>query len=462
MARKIKFVLSDLHLGLALPTTKDSKQETVTTEKALVQFLQRIQSENTAKQQEIELILNGDFFDFLQVPAVDTYNPDEAYPMESYADSSQAASLKRLEIIAIQQKEVFQALRDFMHPEFPQRRVTIIKGDHDVSLFWPGVKNRLRKLLEASGERSSLLLFAGEYIKREKIYVEHGHQKAEAVNRYPDFIDPRHPDNPDRLYYPPSSALFINLINDVQHDTWVITGIKPVSNLIWYALSWNFNLAVKMLSHFFSHMSQKDVVADFLEVLENEETRRELSRRYANESKFRQAFHYRVLHYLNLTKPPTETEATKNVLNLLPSEALIIGQTEQEHQQNLLRQAAEDIAKRDKSKVVLFGHTHHPSQQLLKPGHVYINTGSWTRDFTNLSPDMVEALFKGKLELHNTTPRLPYARIDYDDTGEPIIAQLLYYSVSLDPDDETAPNKVNPKPEENKRTGGWLSGLFSI
>ncbi|MDM8528004.1 hypothetical protein QUF58_07290 [Anaerolineales bacterium HSG24] len=461
MARKIKFVLSDLHLGLALSTDK-AKPETVTTKKSLVQFLQRIQTESTANQQEIELILNGDFFDFLQVPAVETYNPDEIYPIECYADSSQAASLKRLEIIATQQKEVFQALTDFMHPQFPQRRVTIIKGDHDVSLFWPGVKNRLRKLLEASGERSSLLLFAGEYIKREQIYVEHGHQKAEKVNRYPDFIDPRHPDNPSLLYYPPSSALFINLINDIQHETWVITSIKPVSNLIWYALSWNFNLAVKMLSHFFSHMSQKDVVADFLEVLENEETRQELSRRYANESKFRQAFHYRVLHYLNLTKPPSETEATKNVLNLLPSEPLTIGQTEQEHQQNLLRQAAEDIAKRDKAKVILFGHTHHPSQQLLKPGHVYINTGSWTRDFTNISPDMVEALFRGKLETHNTTPRLPYARIDYDETGEPIIAQLLYYSVDLpSDDDETVPSKVNPK-KVHKRAGGWLGGFFSI
>ena len=457
MARKIKFVLSDLHLGLALPTTEKTKSETVTTEKVLVQFLQRIQTESTAKQQEIELILNGDFFDFLQVPAVDTYNPDETYSIESYADSSQVASLKRLEVIAIQQKEVFQALRDFMYPEFPQRRVTIIKGDHDVSLFWPQVKNRLRKLLEASGARSSLLLFAGEYIKREKIYVEHGHQKAEKVNRYSDFIDPRHPDNPHLLYYPPSSALFINLINDVQHDTWVITGIKPVSNLIWYALSWNFNLAVKMISHFFSHISQKDVVADFLETLENEETRQELAQRYANEPKFRQAFHYQVLHYLNLTRPPKETEATKSVLNLLPSEPLIIGQTEQKHQQNLLRQAAEDIVNRDKCKVVLFGHTHHPSQQLLKPGHVYINTGSWTRDFTDFTPDMIEALFSGKLDLHDA-PRLPYARVDYDDTGEPIIAQLLYYSIAST-DDETLPNKVY---KQNKPIGSWLSGLFSM
>jgi UDP-2,3-diacylglucosamine pyrophosphatase LpxH len=424
----------------------------VTTEQALVQFLRQIQTESETKQQEIELILNGDFFDFLQVPAVDKYDSQQVYPIDAYTDSSEAASLKRLRIISEQQPGVFKALSEFMHPENPQRRVTIIKGDHDVSLFWPGVKGYLRKLLEASGTRSSLLLFAGEFIKREKIYVEHGHQQAEKVNRYPDFIDPRHPDNPTLLYYPPSSALIINLINDIKPNTWVITSIKPATNLIWYALSWNFGLAVKMLTHFFSDMPQRTVVDEFLQALENEETRRELAQQYANNSKFRQAFHYRVLHYLNLTTPPSETEATKNVLNLLPSEPLIISQTEQEHQQNLLRQAADDISKKHKMKVILFGHTHHPSQQLLRPGHVYINTGSWTRDFTNVSAETLEALFTGKLEYHDVANKLPYARIDYDDTGEPIIAQLLYFATQSDA----------PVENDDVRHGRWFGNFFSF
>jgi hypothetical protein len=65
-----------------------------------------------------------------------------------------------------------------MHVESPQRHITIIKGNHDVSLFWPGVKNHLREMLGASGARASLLRFADEFVSREKIYVEHGHQHA--------------------------------------------------------------------------------------------------------------------------------------------------------------------------------------------------------------------------------------------------------------------------------------------
>lgn len=456
MQKKVKFILSDLHLGVGVNNPNNSN---LTTAQALVNFLEAIHAESDSKQQAIELFLNGNFFDFLQVPAVDEYQPQQNYPLEAYTDSSEVACLKRLEIIATHYPKVFTALSDFMHPEFPKRRITIIKGDHDVHLFWPGIKNRLRYMLKASGERASLLLFAGEFINRENVYIEHGHQRAEKVNRYPDFIDPRRQDDPQQLYYPPSSQLLINLLHDVDLKPWFIGSVKPATSLIWYALSWDFNLAIRMLANFRNYLAP-DLADEFWYELENGNARYQISQRYTHEPKFRQQLHYRLLHYLNLTMPPETTEATKNILNLLPSNPLTVGQAEQQQQHNLLRDAATEIIAQNRAKVVIFGHTHHPSQETITPGHVYINTGGWTKDFSHADPETIQAWLLGDPIEENSTNRFPYVRIDFDGDDNPIIAQLLYWSEPVDQLPEP------PEPPKTKRSRedstSWLSNLFSI
>jgi UDP-2,3-diacylglucosamine pyrophosphatase LpxH len=165
VGHKLKFVLSDLHLGVGHQESNYLEDFTVDT--LLAHFLQQIWRESEREQREIELIINGDLFEFLQVPAVDQYDPNANYPLETYLDSSEAASIKRLDLIVQAHPEVFAALSDFMQVEAPQRRITIIKGNHDVNLYWSGVKARLREVLDASGERSSLLLFAEEFVSRE-------------------------------------------------------------------------------------------------------------------------------------------------------------------------------------------------------------------------------------------------------------------------------------------------------
>jgi hypothetical protein len=177
--------------------------------------------------------------ELLQVPAVDHYDPDENYPIEAYHDSSEPASIKRLNRIVEGHPEVFNALSDFMHVEAPQRRITIIKGYHDVNLYWSGVKGRLREVLGASGARSSLLLFAEEFVNREKIYVEHGHQRTEKMNSYHDFLDPRRPDDLSQLYYPTGSYFNIDIFTRRGRERWFFDNIKPVTTLIWYALQWD-------------------------------------------------------------------------------------------------------------------------------------------------------------------------------------------------------------------------------
>ena len=213
MGRKLKIVLSDLHLGAGHTNKGGNLLEDFRASRAFVDFLHAIWHESERDEREVELIINGDFFEFLQVPAVDDYDPTVSYPKEAYLDSSQEASIKRLNIIANGHSRIFNALSDFMHVEAAQRSVTIIKGNHDVNLYWPGVKSRLREILGASGTRASLLRFADEFVSREKIYVEHGHQHAEKMNGYYDSFDPRSPDDLNQLFYPAGSRFIIDFFN---------------------------------------------------------------------------------------------------------------------------------------------------------------------------------------------------------------------------------------------------------
>jgi UDP-2,3-diacylglucosamine pyrophosphatase LpxH len=442
VGQKLKYILSDLHIGAGYAREGGNHLEDFTADEEMVSFLHEIQHESKRESCEIELIINGDLFEFLQVPAVEQYNPASSYPTEVYLDSSQEASIKRLNIIAQGHPEVFNALSDFMHVEHPQRRITLIKGNHDVNLFWPGVKSRLREILGASGTRASLLLFADEFVSREKIYVEHGHQRAEKINSYQDFFNPRSSDDPTRLYYPPGSRFVINAFNDLEREHWFVDHIKPPTTLIWYALHWNFDVAGKTLANFirYTWISEKSrsISNDglfppnetLLQDLENNDRRRKLSQRYANDPTFRQQFHQQIQQYLNVANVNNK-EAVTLPLPDVSDDPLEMGQADQKQQQNMLRYAAEQVAKQEGAKIILFGHTHYPVQELLSNGSIYINTGSWVQDFSDALPETWEALFNGSHQINDIPTRLPYARIEYDEHDIPT-AKLLYFNKKAD------------------------------
>jgi UDP-2,3-diacylglucosamine pyrophosphatase LpxH len=472
VGRKLKFVLSDLHLGAGAGHQERNYLEDFTIDEKLTRFLQEIWQESERDHREIELIINGDLFEFLQVPAVDNYDPNQPYPIEAYLDSSEQASIKRLNLIVESHPQVFNALSEFIYGEAPQRRITIIKGNHDVNLYWSGVKARLREVLGASGSRSSLLLFAEEFVSREKIYVEHGHQRTEQMNTYHDFLDPRRPSDLSQLYYPAGSHFAIDFFNSVGREHWFADNIKPVTTLIWYALHWDFNFAAKMLARFIRYTPAL-VVSDFapgdkfalsamgwLSDLEDVEAQRELAQRYATDVDFRQQFHQQVQQYLS-----DATLFSKDVslftLAEVSNDPLTMGRTDQVQQQNALHRAAEEIAQQEGARVVVFGHIHHPVQETLETGSIYINTGCWLRDFSEVSPELWQALFNGSRSYRDILFRLPYARIDYDENNNPT-AELFYFADKFDPHPgaEARPqSESKPKSFFGKRFT-WLTRAF--
>jgi UDP-2,3-diacylglucosamine pyrophosphatase LpxH len=339
-----------------------------------------------------------------------------------------------------------------MHVESPQRRITIIKGNHDVHLIWPGVKSRLREILGASGTRASLLLFADEFVSREKIYVEHGHQRTEQFNTYTDFFNPRSSDDASQLYYPGGSRFIIDSLNEVERDHWFVDHIKPVTTLIWYTFHWNFDLAARLLTRFASQAcsSADTEPPPIIQELSNPDAAGKMARRYADNPAYRYEVHQQLQQYLQVVNTDDRAEPGSLPRPEVGDNPLLMGQADQQQQQAMLRRAADVVADREGAKVIVFGHTHYPAEEHLNNGSTYINAGSWIEDFSDASPEVWERLFEGTLHLRDDSPRLSYARIDYDDDDMPT-AKLMFFSQETDDVSQ---------PETTKGFAAWLGRIF--
>src|ERR687893_2370351 len=133
--------------------------------------LEALFEELTRREGPVELILAGDFFDFLQIGEV--------------PDGMDRASLT---IGRLEYKSLFAALKRFR--EKSGKRVIYLPGNHDAESFWnPGIQETLR-------ERGLVNEFAYYYLasveaggERRVIYCEHGNQ-LDAANTVEDYHDP--------------------------------------------------------------------------------------------------------------------------------------------------------------------------------------------------------------------------------------------------------------------------------
>lgn len=116
-----------------------------------------------ARNHPIDLVLNGDTFDFLKCPFV--YGDSRSYPRHITAE----ISLAKLNMINNAHRRVFEALAQFLHN--PQHHLYFIIGNHDHDLFFPEVQQRIRELLS----KNSGIFFSLRY-NQYGVYTEHGQQ----------------------------------------------------------------------------------------------------------------------------------------------------------------------------------------------------------------------------------------------------------------------------------------------
>lgn len=120
--------------------------------------------------QPVDLVLNGDTFDFLKCPS--RLNPT-VYPRHITAE----VSLAKLQLIYNAHKPVFAALKAFAAQK--DKRIIFILGNHDHDLIYPLVQREIQRLL-GNGEKEQPndenIIFPGIRYQDAGVYVEHGQQ----------------------------------------------------------------------------------------------------------------------------------------------------------------------------------------------------------------------------------------------------------------------------------------------
>lgn len=113
------------------------------------------------RKHPVDLVLNGDTFDFLKCPYLE--HDTISYPRHITAN----ISLNKLGLIAQAHPAVFAALKQFVAKK--DKQISFIIGNHDLDLAYPEVQKKIRAMLWHH------VHFKKKYCTT-AVHVEHGHQ----------------------------------------------------------------------------------------------------------------------------------------------------------------------------------------------------------------------------------------------------------------------------------------------
>jgi UDP-2,3-diacylglucosamine pyrophosphatase LpxH len=260
-------VVSDLHLsaGLDLESGKFSRMEDFFFDDAFARFLQyhqEVRGQPRFGGRPWLLIINGDLFDFLQVISL----PEEGRMLQTVKGVGRHDQLSsnewryglgtmgtesewKLKQIARGHQRFFAALGRFVAHG---NHIAIVRGNHDVELHWPRVRERFVTELKRAYTRERLVLdddppvtsadcrarvhfYPWFYHEPGRVYVEHGGQY-EAANRFRDYLNPVMPDSPEYIELPWGSLFVRYLFNKLEDVHPFIDNVKPITRYLGWAL----------------------------------------------------------------------------------------------------------------------------------------------------------------------------------------------------------------------------------
>lgn len=267
------FVVSDLHLAAGLRDDGNyDGTENFFADQSFARFLDHLQ-QSLAQRKGI-LVINGDFIDFLRISSCPT--PSELpYWREVLLQAGLDIPLDVLEK-DISPKELKYGLKTHEHksvwklavcirghkPLFKRlaqwikdgNRLFIVKGNHDLEWYWPGVQQylcvALADLLENASEalpkiKAQISFVQDALLFDEKIYIEHGH-------RYEKITWPKDGptiNNNTELNFPFGSFLNRYLINGLELSYPFLDNVRPTPNILKVLLKENFGKALQIITY---------------------------------------------------------------------------------------------------------------------------------------------------------------------------------------------------------------------
>jgi UDP-2,3-diacylglucosamine pyrophosphatase LpxH len=414
--KRVTFIISDLHVG-----DGTGSDDFVDHNQQLAGFLKEQESTQAGRSGDIELIINGDFLEFVQVYP-------EGYTLQSseFWCSEQESEAKLTKIIN-GHGGVFETLARFVKAG---NRVTVFPGNHDVDLCWPAVQKAIR------GRVPGVLIEKQQLVYKRyggRLQISHGHL-------FPD-IDPAngfvHWQSPvldvgangaaKRLEMCPGTLFVVRFVNAMEKAYPFADNLHPATSLIsilrredrWglAVLSWSMTKFAWQYPNAFLSTQEvgPDVGASVLQAIRTDPI---VQQRLAG-------LYGKVLGRPAMTADAVkQSVATEEALASLVAQLLQTGHPWEEwlevfdetkpavlstgsHDSTLsimsagnvdVRAACKRVAEkhwREGAEVFVLGHTHLPETATWKGAsgsHVYYNPGSWTRYVENAGTLTLEQL----------------------------------------------------------------------
>lgn len=435
MNRRSIVVISDTHIG-AGGRAEGNKLEDFISEAEFSAWLGGLTAESEREGVEMELVINGDWIEFLQIPAVVRFEPGQPYGPAFYSDPGEGQALQRLEICYAHHPGVFLGLGSFLHPVFPRRSLTILFGNHDPELIYPAVQARLAEMFGLGAVDIDLLAVGGRSYLKDGVYIEHGNAYVEAVNRFGNPDAPWDPEEPIRVERPVGSKFVTQFFNGLEWERPWVDGVFPLSTLIFFAIAYEPAYAVRVLRALLvaapEILSRAEGTPAVLpgpatqavqRQIEDPATAAALIQRLESDPAFVESFTRQVQAALieqGMEPPGDVLPAT--LAELPPAER---ARAVEEQYWAQLEAAADGIARATGARVLLFGHIHARIEKMLPSGALYLNTGTWIwqGDFRRADDATWQDLVQHP-EKYADARDLTFARIDFDVAGQIISARL--------------------------------------
>ncbi len=168
---KIKLVISDFHLsrGKWLKNGRKNPLEDFLQDERFQEMLDYYSS-GIYQDADVELIVNGDFFDPLAVVPI----PEKGFKYQSLEyplEVEEPAAVQKFQMILEGHPVSFDALSEFLKRG---KRIVFRWGNHDAAVLWPKVQELLRKRLNPP--KGDQIEFQQKPYIFDRICVDHGHQ----------------------------------------------------------------------------------------------------------------------------------------------------------------------------------------------------------------------------------------------------------------------------------------------
>jgi UDP-2,3-diacylglucosamine pyrophosphatase LpxH len=317
---KTIIVISDIHLGAgAFVKSKRNFLEDFHYDKELVDFL-KYYSSGVYQNSDVELVINGDLFDFLAVPYVE-YFDDEFW--------SEEAALDKLKLIIDGHKEVIDELIKFT--TLKNKKITYIIGNHDAELVLPKVREHFLSLIPEEGKKcfSFILEDEGIYKPLPSIMIKHGHEY-EIAHQFDLKKSVVEDENGRKYFIPPWGSYYVTrVINKFKEERGYINAVRPIRKFLINGLIYDTLFTMRFM--------------------------------------FQNAYYFIMVRFLfifmQIKSVRTAIDYAKKELELFTN---FDDLTEQFFHEN------EDI------KALIVGHTHDAIYRTNSRGNIFINTGTWT------------------------------------------------------------------------------------